>query len=50
MTDLFAPITPQEAERVWKSQAHPSARSVAGAMTHARRPVHFTTVARWQSR
>jgi hypothetical protein len=46
MPDLSAPITPQEAERVWKSQALPSARSVARALTHAGRPVHFTTVAR----
>jgi hypothetical protein len=39
-----------EAERVWKSQSQvrPSARSVATAMTRAGRPVHFTTVARWQ--
>src|SRR5262249_36612315 len=43
-----APITSQEAERVWKSQVRPSARSVARALTHAGRPVHFTTVARWQ--
>src|SRR5437773_11777005 len=43
-----APITPQEAERVWKSQARPSARSVARALTQAGRPVHFTTVARWK--
>jgi hypothetical protein len=42
------PVTSQEAERVWKSQAHPSARSVATALTHAGRPVHFTTVARWK--
>src|SRR5262245_83579 len=48
MPDLTAPVTPQEAERVWKSQARPSARSVATAMTRAGRPVHFTTVARWQ--
>jgi hypothetical protein len=39
MPDLSAPITPQEAERVWKSQALPSARSVATALTHAGRPV-----------
>ncbi len=44
----FPPITPQEAERVWKSQARPSARSVARALTQAGRPVHFTTVARWK--
>jgi hypothetical protein len=43
-----APITPQDAERVWKSQARPSARSVARALTQAGRPVHFTTVARWK--
>jgi hypothetical protein len=43
-----APITPQEAERVWKSQPRPSARTVATALTHAGRPVHFTTVARWK--
>src|SRR2546430_437324 len=43
-----APITLQEAERVWKSQARPSARSVARALTQAGRPVHFTTVARWK--
>src|SRR5215471_2155579 len=43
-----APITSQEAERVWKSQVHPSARTVASALTRAGRPVHFTTVARWQ--
>ena len=43
-----APITPQEAERVWKSQARPSARTVARALTQAGRPVHFTTVARWK--
>jgi hypothetical protein len=43
-----APVTPQEAERVWKSQARPSARSVARALTYAGRPVHFTTVARWE--
>ena len=48
MPDLPAPITPQEAEGVWKSQARPSARTVATAMTRAGRPVHFTTVARWQ--
>ncbi len=48
MPELSTPITPQEAERVWKSQARPSARSVAIALTHAGRPVHFTTVARWQ--
>src|SRR5262245_55652753 len=48
MPDLSAPITPQEAERVWKSQARPSARGVATAMTRAGRLVHFTTVARWQ--
>jgi hypothetical protein len=48
MPDLSIPITPQEAERVWKSQARPSARTVATAMTRAGRPVHFTTVARWQ--
>src|SRR5262245_36410623 len=42
------PVTSQEAERVWKSQARPSARSVATALTHAGRPVHFTTVARWK--
>jgi hypothetical protein len=48
MPDLSGPITPEEAERVWKSQARPSARSVATAMTRAGRPVHFTTVARWQ--
>src|SRR5262245_54202585 len=48
MPDLSAPITPQEAERVWKSQARPSARGVATAMTRAGRPIHFTTVARWQ--
>src|SRR5882672_9379204 len=45
-----APITLQEAERVWKSQARPSARSVARALTQAGRPVHFTTVARWKRR
>jgi hypothetical protein len=39
-------ITPQEAELVWKSQARPSARTVANALTHAGRRVHFTTVAR----
>src|SRR6266550_1089731 len=43
-----APITLQEAERVWKSQARPSARSVARALTQAGRQVHFTTVARWK--
>src|SRR6266566_298471 len=43
-----APITLQEAEGVWKSQARPSARSVARALTQAGRPVHFTTVARWK--
>src|SRR5205807_6823860 len=43
-----APITLQEAESVWKSQARPSARSVARALTQAGRPVHFTTVARWK--
>ena len=48
MPELSTPITPQEAECVWKSQARPSARSVASALTHAGRPVHFTTVARWQ--
>jgi hypothetical protein len=48
MPDLSAPITPEEAERVWKSQARPSARTVATAMTRAGRPVHFTTVARWR--
>jgi hypothetical protein len=48
MPDLSAPITPQEAERVWKSQGRPSARSVAGALIHAGRPVYFTTVARWK--
>jgi hypothetical protein len=48
MPELSTPITPQEAEGVWKSQARPSARSVARALTHAGRPVHFTTVARWQ--
>jgi len=42
-----APITPQEAERVWKSQARASARTVARALTQAGRAVHFTTVARW---
>ena len=42
------PATSQEAERVWKSQARPSARSVARALTYAGRPVHFTTVARWE--
>jgi hypothetical protein len=26
----------------------PSARTVAIALTHAGRPVHFTTVARWK--
>jgi hypothetical protein len=46
--DLSAPITPQEVERVWNSQVRPSARSVAIALTHAGRPVHFTTVARWK--
>jgi hypothetical protein len=44
------PVTSQEAERVWKSQARPSARNVARALTHAGRPVHFTTVARWKRR
>jgi hypothetical protein len=34
---LTAPTTPQEAERVWKSQARPSARSVAIVLTHAGR-------------
>src|SRR6059058_5695505 len=48
MPDLSPPITAQEAERVWKSQARPSARSVARALTYAGRPVHFTTVARWE--
>ena len=48
MPDLSAQITPQEAERVWKSQVRPSARTVAIALTHAGRPVHFTTVARWK--
>ena len=48
MPDLSAPITPEEAERVWKSQARPSTRTVATAMTRAGRPVHFTTVARWR--
>ena len=48
MPDLSAPITPQEVERVWNSQVRPSARSVATALTHAGRPVHFTTVARWK--
>ena len=48
MPDLSAPITPQVAERVWKSQVRPSARTVAIALTHAGRPVHFTTVARWK--
>ena len=43
-----APITLQETERVWKSQARPSARSVARALTQAGRPVHFATVARWK--
>src|SRR5439155_4891793 len=35
-------------EGVWKSQARPSARTVARALTQAGRPVHFTTVARWK--
>ena len=48
MPNLSAPITPQEAEYVWKSRPRPSARTVATAMTRAGRPVHFTTVARWQ--
>src|SRR5262245_61845230 len=42
------PVTSREAERVWKLQVRPSARSVARALTHAGRPVHFTTVARWK--
>jgi hypothetical protein len=42
MPDLSPPITPQEAERVWKSQVRPSACTVAIALTHAGRPVHFT--------
>jgi hypothetical protein len=37
MPNLSVPITPQEAERVWKSQARPSARSVAEALTRASR-------------
>jgi hypothetical protein len=40
-------ITPQEAKLVWKSQVRPSARTVANALTHGGRGVHFTTVARW---
>ena len=41
MPELSTPITPQEAERVWKSQARPSARSVARALTHAWPPGSF---------
>jgi hypothetical protein len=47
--DLPAPGTPHEAKLVWERQPRPSARSVAGALTEAGRPVHFTTVARWKT-
>ena len=43
-----APVTPLEAKGVWESQARPSCRSVARALTATGRPVHFTTVARWK--
>jgi hypothetical protein len=41
MPDLSAPIPPQEAERVWKSQVRPSARSGHIWLPHIR-------VAAWQ--
>jgi len=48
VSDAFAPVSPQEAQLVWRCQRRPSARSVARALTQAGRRIHFTTVARWR--
>jgi hypothetical protein len=42
--------TPEVARRVWEAQQHPSARTVARALTLAGRPVHYVTIARWKAR
>src|SRR6476660_2901506 len=42
--------TPEIARRVWEAQQHPSARTVARALTLGGRPTHFTTVARWKAK
>jgi hypothetical protein len=41
--------TPEIARRVWEAQQHPSARTVARALTLGGTPAHFTTVARWKA-
>jgi hypothetical protein len=46
---LFAPVTPEEAKRVWVSIPNPSARRVAKALTQSGRRVHHSTVARWRA-
>ena len=48
MSPLPAPVTSSDAQLVWQSQARPSARTVARALTQAGRRIHFTTVARWK--
>jgi hypothetical protein len=48
VSDAFAPVSPQEAQLVWRCQRRPSARSVARALTQAGRRIHFTSVARWR--
>jgi hypothetical protein len=48
VSDPLAPVSPQEAQLVWRCQRRPSTRSVARALTQAGRRIHFTTVARWR--
>jgi hypothetical protein len=42
-------ITPREAKAVWDSLKHPSARSVARALSQAGRRVHHSAIARWNA-
>jgi hypothetical protein len=46
---LPEPVTPHEAETVWKSIQDPSARRVARALTAAGRRVHHSTISRWRA-
>ena len=48
MDQQLPKATPELARAVWQRQRSPSARSVARALTQSGRPVHFTTVNRWQ--
>lgn len=45
---MMAPVTPEEARRVWESMDRPSCRRVALALTQSGRPVGHDSISRWR--